>query len=53
MREFTQLIQWDTICSDYLLTRTTYSSTVAIPEAVIATGNGAKQQENRDDALLA
>src|SRR5207247_6162716 len=33
-QEFTQLIQYDTICSDYMLTRTTYSSTVAIPEAV-------------------
>jgi len=33
-REFIQLIQCDTICSDYLLTGTTYSSTVAIPEEV-------------------
>jgi hypothetical protein len=32
--ELVQLIQCDTIYCDYLLTRTTYSSTVAIPEAV-------------------
>jgi hypothetical protein len=31
--ELIQLIQCDTIYCDYLLTRTTYSSTVAIPEA--------------------
>jgi hypothetical protein len=32
--ELIQLIQCDTIYCDYLLTRTTYSSSVAIPEAV-------------------
>jgi hypothetical protein len=32
--ELTQLIQYDTIYWDSLLTRTTYSSSVAIPEAV-------------------
>src|SRR5260370_26201241 len=34
LQEFTQLIQCDTIGSDYLLTGTIYSSSVAIPEAV-------------------
>src|SRR6266699_4424786 len=38
-QEFIQLIQYDTIYSDWLLTRTTYSSTGGIPETVLAAGN--------------
>jgi hypothetical protein len=36
LQELIQLIQWDTIYGYYLLTGTTYSSTVAIPEEVKA-----------------
>jgi hypothetical protein len=43
------LIQWDTIYSDCILTCTTYSSSVAIPEAVNAAAfRGKPGKEARD-----